>query len=66
MQEFNDGDVRFWRIAGEDVHEAINVGNTGWRNIVVELKEVSRALRIYPSGISVSRIRFPSAVASIR
>jgi hypothetical protein len=34
-----DGDVRFRAVAGQNIHEAINVGNTNWRNIVVELKE---------------------------
>lgn len=33
-----DGDVRFRSVEGENVHEAINVGDTPWRNIVVELK----------------------------
>lgn len=33
-----DGDVRFRTVEGENVHEAINVGDTPWRNIVVELK----------------------------
>lgn len=31
-----DGDVVFRDIDGEDIHEAINVGQTPWRNIVVE------------------------------
>ena len=34
-----DGDVRFREVAGESVHEAINVGTTDWRNIVIELKQ---------------------------
>ena len=34
-----DGEVHFNQIDGEAVHEAINVGNTPWRNIVVELKK---------------------------
>ena len=33
-----DGEVRFRTIDGEDVHEAVNVGEVPWRNIVVELK----------------------------
>ena len=37
--EMKDGDVRFRTIDGDDVHEAINAGDTPWRNIVVELKE---------------------------
>lgn len=37
--EMPDGTVRFRALDGEDVHEAINVGATPWRNIVVELKE---------------------------
>jgi quercetin dioxygenase-like cupin family protein len=34
----HDGDVRFRAVRDESVHEAINVGGTPWRNIVVELK----------------------------
>jgi quercetin dioxygenase-like cupin family protein len=37
-RHMNDGDVRFRTVGNESVHEAINVGNTPWRNIVVELK----------------------------
>ena len=33
-----DGEVHFREIADEDVHDAINVGDETWRNIVVELK----------------------------
>jgi hypothetical protein len=33
-----DGDVRFRTVNDESVHEAVNVGATPWRNIVVELK----------------------------
>ena len=33
-----DGEVRFRKIDGEAVHEAVNVGDAPWRNIVVELK----------------------------
>lgn len=39
VQHMADGDVRFRTIDGEDVHEAVNVGDDPWRNIVVELKE---------------------------
>jgi len=38
LSEMADGEVVFRNIAGEDVHEAINVGEKPWRNIVVELK----------------------------
>ena len=34
-----DGEVHFREVDGEAVHEAVNVGNTLWRNIVVELKD---------------------------
>jgi quercetin dioxygenase-like cupin family protein len=37
-EQMSDGDVRFRKIDGEDVHEAVNVGDTPWRNLVVELK----------------------------
>ena len=33
-----DGEVHWRNIQGEDVHEAVNVGDAPWRNIVVELK----------------------------
>jgi quercetin dioxygenase-like cupin family protein len=33
-----DGEVHWRPVAGEDVHEAVNVGDRPWRNIVVELK----------------------------
>ena len=36
--EMGDGEVRFREIQGDDVHDAINVGDENWRNIVVELK----------------------------
>ncbi len=36
--EMRDGEVHFRNIADEDVHDAVNVGDTQWRNIVVELK----------------------------
>jgi quercetin dioxygenase-like cupin family protein len=35
----HDGDVRFRSVEGENIHEAVNVGDTPWRNIVVELKD---------------------------
>jgi quercetin dioxygenase-like cupin family protein len=37
-REMRDGDVRFRDVAGETVHEAVNVTDHPWRNIVVELK----------------------------
>ena len=37
-REMCDGEVRYREVAGESVHEAINVGDRPWRNIVVELK----------------------------
>jgi quercetin dioxygenase-like cupin family protein len=37
-ESLSDGDVRFRTIEGEDVHEAVNVGDAPWRNIIVELK----------------------------
>ena len=44
-RQMADGDVRFRAVTGEGaaraVHEAINVGDGPWRNIVVELKESS-------------------------
>ena len=40
-REMQDGEVHFREIPGEDIHEAINVGDTPWRNIVVELKDPS-------------------------
>ena len=36
--EMKDGEVHFREIAHQDVHDAINVGDEVWRNIVVELK----------------------------
>ena len=39
VQEMTDGDVVFRNIDGKDIHEAINIGDRDWRNIVVELKE---------------------------
>ncbi len=38
-QAMSDGEVHFRGIDGEDVHEAVNIGDGPWRNIVVELKE---------------------------
>ena len=38
-RRMEDGDVRFRVVEGENVHEAINVGETPWRNIVIELKQ---------------------------
>jgi hypothetical protein len=37
-REMRDGDVRYREVADESLHEAINVGDRPWRNIVVELK----------------------------
>ena len=37
--DMKDGDVRFSEIEGEAVHEAFNVGEGPWRNIIVELKD---------------------------
>ena len=39
VKQMGDGDVVFRDVAGEDVHEAVNVGAGTWRNIVVELKQ---------------------------
>lgn len=36
--EMTDGEVRFRDVDTEDVHDAENVGDTEWRNIIVELK----------------------------
>ena len=33
-----DGEVHFRKVDGESVHEAVNAGQSTWRNIVVELK----------------------------
>jgi hypothetical protein len=38
IERMSDGEVRFRHIDGEDVHEAVNVGDSPWRNIIVELK----------------------------
>lgn len=40
-KSMSDGEVQFRHIDGEEVHEAINVGDQPWRNIVVELKKRS-------------------------
>ena len=40
--EMRDGEVRFREIKSEDVHEAVNVGDGPWRNIIVELKDNGR------------------------
>jgi quercetin dioxygenase-like cupin family protein len=37
-RQMADGDVRWRDVEGEDVHEAINTGDTLWRNIIVEVK----------------------------
>jgi quercetin dioxygenase-like cupin family protein len=37
-RDMHDGDVRYRTVNDESVHEAVNVGATPWRNIVVELK----------------------------
>ena len=37
-RQMADGDVRWRDIDDEDVHEAVNTGDTPWRNIIVELK----------------------------
>ena len=39
VQTMSDGEVHFREIDGEAIHEAVNVGDQPWRNIVVELKE---------------------------
>src|SRR5687767_15734044 len=38
-RRMQDGEVGFRAVEGENVHEAINVGDGPWRNIVIELKE---------------------------
>ena len=37
-RDMEDGQVHWRDVDGEDVHEAINVGDGPWRNIIVELK----------------------------
>src|SRR5262245_52442406 len=39
-RDMKDGDVRFREVPDESVHAARNVGDTPWRNIVVELKRI--------------------------
>ncbi|NKB68008.1 MAG: cupin domain-containing protein [Candidatus Latescibacteria bacterium] len=39
VRQMRDGDVRFNQLDGDAVHEAVNRGDSPWRNIVVELKE---------------------------
>ena len=36
--EMEDGEVRFREVESEDVHDAQNVGDSEWRNIIVEFK----------------------------
>jgi beta-alanine degradation protein BauB len=38
-RQMQDGDVRFRAVDTEAVHAARNVGQSRWRNIVVELKQ---------------------------
>jgi len=38
VQHMSDGEVRFREIEGQEIHEAVNVGNRPWRNVIVELK----------------------------
>ena len=38
IREMADGEVVFREIDGQEVHEAINVGDSPWRNLVIELK----------------------------
>jgi predicted metal-dependent enzyme (double-stranded beta helix superfamily) len=38
-RRMEDGEVHFRLVDGENVHEAINTGDTPWRNIVIELKQ---------------------------
>lgn len=38
-RQMADGDVRWRDVEGEDVHEAINTGDSPWRNIIVEIKQ---------------------------
>ena len=37
--DMKDGEVRFNEVDGEAVHEAFNMGEGPWRNIIVELKD---------------------------
>lgn len=36
--EMVDGEVRFRDVESEDVHDAVNVGDSEWRNVIVEFK----------------------------
>ncbi len=38
-KQMRDGEVHFRPIGDHDIHAAVNVGQTTWRNIVVELKK---------------------------
>lgn len=38
VQPMSDGEVRFRKVDGEEIHEAVNIGTDPCRNIVVELK----------------------------
>ena len=38
-RDMTDGHVQWRAVDGEDIHEAINVGEEPWRNIIVELKD---------------------------
>jgi predicted metal-dependent enzyme (double-stranded beta helix superfamily) len=42
-RRMQDGDVRFREVETESVHDAVNCGDTPWRNIVVEFKEPHRS-----------------------
>jgi hypothetical protein len=39
VADMEDGEVHYRNIKGEDVHDAVNVGQTPWRNLVVEMKD---------------------------
>lgn len=41
-RHMTDGEVRFREVGTEAVHNAVNRGDTPWRNIVVELKDSMR------------------------
>jgi len=41
-KSMRDGDVVFRAVDDDCVHEAVNAGETPWRNIVVELKDGKR------------------------
>ena len=40
-KEMKDGEVHFRKVESGAVHDAVNVADTPWRNIVVELKKQS-------------------------